>query len=205
MEQHFLRNSLRLYTGDSLDAENNNASSLFSAAMMEKARAHIQMWGRAGGSPYTPSDLHAMLLSGSSGQYLAQRAGVPIGLPSQLWVQGSAAWQSPLPGGLPPGLLGPPPPHRPQLTPPPPPPSSTPSSSSGSPSPTIQVSSSDLRLPKVLFPSSLHRFSPYAASIPRPSPESALRQPHWSDRDGHAKSYNYYQRSLRGDVIFFVG
>lgn len=69
-------------------------------------------------------------------------------------------------GSLPPGLLGPPPPHRPQITPPPPP-SSTPSSS-GSPSPTsVNSSSSELRLPKALFPTNLHRFSPYAVPLSR--------------------------------------
>ncbi|KAF2901902.1 hypothetical protein ILUMI_04284 [Ignelater luminosus] len=175
MEQHFLRNSLRLY-GDPLDAENNNSGSLFSAAMMEKARAHIQMWGRAGGNPYNPSELHAMLLSGTSGQYLA-RAAVPLGLPTQLWSQGSVSWQSPMHSGLPPGLLGPPPPHRPQMTPPPPPPSSTPSSSSGSPSPTTVNSSSDLRLPKALFPSALHRYSPYTPPLSRQTPGSSLSPP----------------------------
>lgn len=179
MEQHFLRSSLRLYPSDSLDAENNNASSLFSAAMMEKARAHIQMWGRAGGSPYNPSELHAMLLSGSPGQqvYLGQRSVVPLGLPSQLWSQGSPSWQSPIHAGLPPGLLGPPPPHRPQMTPPPPP-ASTPSSS-GSPSPTSLSTTSDLRLPKSLF-APLHRYSPYGAmsrQIPT-SPVSPNSRPH---------------------------
>lgn len=163
MDQHFLRNSLRLYSNDPLDAENNNAGSLFSAAMMEKARAQIQMWGRTGGNPYNPSELHALLLSGNPNQhvYLGQRS-VPLGLPSQLWSQ-AASWQSPIHGGLPPGLLGPPPPHRPQLTPPP---SSTPSSS-GSPSPTAVNTSSDLRLPKALFPSGMHRFSPYASPLSR--------------------------------------
>lgn len=165
MDQHFLRSSLRLYSGDSLDAENNNANSLFSAAMMEKARAHIQMWGRAGGSPYNPSELHAFLLNGSPSPqiYLAQRPSVPLGLGGQLWSQGGTSWQSPMHGGLPPGLLGPP--HRPQITPPP---SSTPSSS-GSPSPT-SVSTSDLRLPKAVFPASMHRFSPYASSHSRQAP-----------------------------------
>ncbi|KAF5298384.1 hypothetical protein FQR65_LT01162 [Abscondita terminalis] len=171
MEQHFLRNSLRLY-GDPLDAENNNSGSLFSAAMMEKARAQIQMWGRAGGNPYNPSDLHAMLLSGTPGQYLA-RAAVPLGIHTQLWSQSGVSWPNPIHGGLPPGLLGPPPPHRPQMTPPPPP-SSTPSSSSGSPSPTTVNSSSELRLPKALFPSSLHRFSPYTSPISRQTSSSSI-------------------------------
>ncbi|KAK9730765.1 T-box [Popillia japonica] len=171
MDQHFLRSSLRLYSNDPLDAENNNAGSLFSAAMMEKARAHIQMWGRAGGNPYSPSDLHALLLSGTHTQqvYLGQRAAVPLGLPSQLWSQGGSSWQSPMHAGLPPGLLGPPPPHRPQMTPPPPP-SSTPSSS-GSPSPTsVNTSSSELRLPKAVFPSAMHRFSPYTTTVTRQTP-----------------------------------
>ncbi|KYB27173.1 T-box transcription factor TBX20 [Tribolium castaneum] len=178
MDQHFLRSSLRLYSGDSLDAENNNAGSLFSAAMMEKARAHIQMWGRAsGGAPYNPSELHAFLLNSSPSQqiYLGQRPSVPLGLTSQLWSQGGSSWQSPIHGGLPPGLLGPPPPHRPQMTPPP---SSTPSSS-GSPSPT-SVSTSDLRLPKAVFPSSMHRFSPYASPLPRQAPSLSP-----TSRSGH--------------------
>lgn len=168
MDQHFLRSSLRLYSNDHVDAENNNAN-LFSAAMMEKARAQIQMWGRTGGAPYGPSDLHALLLSSAPSQqvYLSQRSSVNLGLQAQLWGQGGPAWQSPLHGGLPPGLLGPPPPHRPQLTPPP---SSTPSSS-GSPSPTSLNSPSDLRLPKGMF-SGLHRFSPYASPIPRPHASS---------------------------------
>lgn len=86
MDQHFLRSSLRLYSTDPLDAENNNASSLFSAAMMEKARAHIQMWGRTGGgSPYNPADLHA-LLNASQQVYLGQRASIPLGL----WSQGGS-------------------------------------------------------------------------------------------------------------------
>lgn len=169
MDQHFLRNSLRLYSGDPLDAENNNAGALLSAAMMEKARAHIQMWGRAGGSPYNSADLHALLLSGASSQqvYLGQRA-PPMSIPSQLWSQSGGSWQSPLHAGLPPGLLGPPPPHRPQLTPPP---SSTPSSS-GSPSPTSVSASSDLRLPKALFSHGMHRFNPYASPLQRPTNSS---------------------------------
>ncbi|XP_044752352.1 T-box transcription factor TBX20-like [Coccinella septempunctata] len=172
MDQHFLRSSLRLYSNDHMDAENNNAN-IFSAAMMEKARAQIQMWGRTGGTPYGPTDLHALLLSSAPSQqvYLSQRSSVNLGLQAQLWGQGGPAWQSPLHGGLPPGLLGPPPPHRPQLTPPP---SSTPSSS-GSPSPTSLNSPSDLRLPKAMFPG-LHRFSPYASPLPRPNPSSVSPQ-----------------------------
>ncbi|KAK9887432.1 hypothetical protein WA026_022367 [Henosepilachna vigintioctopunctata] len=164
MDQQFLRSSLRLYSNDHLDPENNNPSSIFSAAMMEKARAHIQMWGRTGGVPYNSSDLHAFLLSATPSQqvYLSQRSPVPLGLTAQLWGQSGSSWQSPLHGGLPPGLLGPPPPHRPQITPPP---SSTPSSS-GSPSPTALNSPSDLRLPKAVFPG-LHRFSPYASPMGR--------------------------------------
>lgn len=177
MDQHFLRSSLRLYSGDPLDAENNNASSFFSAAMVEKARAQIQMWGRAGAA-YNPSELQAFLLSGNPTQqlYLGQRSPVPLGIPSQLWAQSGSSWQSPIPGGLPPGLLGPPSAHRPQITPPP---SSTPSSS-GSPSPNSLNTSSDLRLPKVIFPSALHhRFSPYAMSRP---PGSSVSPP---SRQGH--------------------
>lgn len=186
MDQHFLRSSLRLYSGDPLDAENNNAGSLFSAAMMEKARAHIQMWGRAtgGASPYSPGELHALLLSGGGGTpsaqqvYLGQRAAAAAaaGMPLGMWSQGATSpWHQSHQmhgGGLPPGLLGPPAPHRPQMTPPPPPLSSTPSSS-GSPSPTsISTSSADLRLPKAMpaFPS-MHRFSPYA---PRPANQPSV-------------------------------
>lgn len=165
MDQHFLRSSLRLYSSDPLDAENNNASSFFSAAMVEKARAQIQMWGRAGAA-YNPSELHAFLLNSSPNQqvYLGQRSTVPLGL----WSQGGTSWQSPMHGGLPPGLLGPPATHRPQITPPP---SSTPSSS-GSPSPTSVSTSAELRLPKAMFPANLHRFSPYASPLSRPSPSS---------------------------------
>ncbi|CAH1183740.1 unnamed protein product [Phaedon cochleariae] len=154
MDQHFLRSSLRLYSGDPLDAENNNANSFFSAAMVEKARAQIQMWGRAGG-PYSPNDLHAFLLNSSPSNqqvYLSQRPSVPLGI-TQLWPQSAASWQSSMHAGL----LGPPSAHRPQITPPP---SSTPSSS-GSPSPTSVSASSDMRLPKAIFPTAL-RFSPYA-------------------------------------------
>ncbi|CAH0557744.1 unnamed protein product [Brassicogethes aeneus] len=161
MDQHFLRSSLRLYSGDTVDLENNNASSFFSAAMVEKARAQLQMWGRAGAGAYHPSELHAFLMNSSPNQqvYLGQRPQVPLGL----WSQGGASWQSPMHGGLPPGLLGPPSSHRPQMTPPP---SSTPSSS-GSPSPTSVNTSSDLRLPKAMFPSAMHRFSPYANPMQR--------------------------------------
>lgn len=152
MEQHFLRSSLRLYpgAGDPMDSENNNGS-LFSAAMMEKARAHLQLWGR-----YSPGDLHAMLLSGAA-QHVYPRA-----VPTTAWGQPATAWGAALPG-LPPGLLGPPPPppHRPQITPPP---VSTPSS--GSPSPTGGVATAaDLRLPKAVYSS--HRFSPYSQSMAR--------------------------------------
>lgn len=172
MDQHFLRTSLRLYSGESMDAENNNASSLFSAAMMEKARAQIQMWGRASGGPYTPAELHALLLSGAHSQqmYLGQRAAMPL----SLWSQGTSSWQTPIHSSL----LGPP--HRPQLTPPP---SSTPSSS-GSPSPTSVTSpTSELRLPKAVFPSGLHRFSPYVTPISRHQTATAIsptsRPTHW--------------------------
>ncbi|XP_056630944.1 T-box transcription factor TBX20-like [Diorhabda carinulata] len=166
MDQHFLRSSLRLYSGDTLDTENNNASSFFSAAMVEKARAQLQMWGRAGVA-YNSNELQAFLLNSTPNQqvFLGQRQSVPLGIPSHLWNQGSgASWQSPIHSGLPPGLLGPPASHRPQLTPPP---SSTPSSS-GSPSPTSINTSADLRLPKAMFPTAIHhRFSPYA-TISRP-------------------------------------
>nr|CAI5823793.1 unnamed protein product [Callosobruchus analis] len=150
MDQHFLRSSLRLYSAtgsDPLDAENNNASSFFSAAMVEKARAQLQMWGRAGAA-YNPAELHAFLLNSGHQVY---RSTVPLVTPSQLWPQGATSWH--------PGLM------RPQITPPP---SSTPSSS-GSPSPTSVSTSSELRLPKAMFPTALHhRFSPYAP-MSRPS------------------------------------
>ncbi|PSN37644.1 hypothetical protein C0J52_25937 [Blattella germanica] len=185
MEQHFLRSPLRLYS--EMDAENNN--NLFSAAMMEKARVHLQMWGRTGGPPYSPAELHTLLMNGAG-----PGAGPPVGppqmyalgspgrgagpppcplpmpLPAHLWASGggqaSSPWSSH--GSLPPGLLGPPPPpppnahSHPQLTPPPPPTSS--SSSSGSPSPSSSSSSSELRLPRPIFPgvSGLQqRYSPY--------------------------------------------
>lgn len=155
MEQHFLRSSLRLYPGggnDPMDSENNNGS-LFSAAMMEKARAHLQLWGR-----YSPGDIHAMLLSGAA-QHVYPRAVPSWGQPG-----GASPWGQPGLPGLPPGLLGPPPVpshHRPQITPPP---STTPSS--GSPSPTSPTSAADLRLPKMY---SSHRFSPYSQGGGAPS------------------------------------
>ncbi|KAF7278334.1 hypothetical protein GWI33_008549 [Rhynchophorus ferrugineus] len=165
MDQHFLRSSLRLYGGESIDAENNNAN-FFSAAMMEKARAHLQMWNRAGAAAaaYNPSELHAFLLNSSSQQmFLGQRTAMPLGLSSHLWSQGGASWPSTIHQALPPGLLGS---SRPQMTPPP---ASTPSSS-GSPSPTSVASSTELRLPKPVFPSTMHhRFSPYASPLSRPS------------------------------------
>nr|CAH7758249.1 unnamed protein product [Callosobruchus chinensis] len=100
MDQHFLRSSLRLYSGsDPLDAENNNASSFFSAAMVEKARAQLQMWGRAGAA-YNPAELHAFLLNSGHQVY---RSTVPLVTPSQLWPQGATSWH--------PGLM------RPQITP----------------------------------------------------------------------------------------
>ncbi|XP_030751182.1 T-box transcription factor TBX20-like [Sitophilus oryzae] len=182
MDQHFLRSSLRLYGGESpLDAENNNANSFFSAAMMEKARAHIQMWNRAGAAAaaaYNPSELHAFLLNSSSQQmFLNQRSSMPLGLGSHLWSQGGASWQNAIHQGIPPGLLTTS--SRPQLTPPP---ASTPSSS-GSPSPTSITSSSEVRLPKAVFPQSAmhhhhqHRFSPYASPLSRPS-SAASRSNH---------------------------
>uniref|UniRef100_A0A6P7EZ53 T-box transcription factor TBX20-like n=1 Tax=Diabrotica virgifera virgifera TaxID=50390 RepID=A0A6P7EZ53_DIAVI len=168
MDQHFLRSSLRLYSGDSMDSENNNASSFFSAAMVEKARAQLQMWGRAG-SAYNSSELHAFLLNSAhmpnQQMFFGQRQSIPLGIPTHLWNQGgSTSWQSPIHGGLPAGLLGPPSQHRPQITPPP---ASTPSSS-GSPSPTSISTSTDLKLPKAVFPTAFHhRFSPYS-SLSRP-------------------------------------
>lgn len=166
MEQHFLRSSLRLYPGgDPMDSENNNGS-LFSAAMMEKARAHLQLWGR-----YSPGDLHAMLLSGAAQQMY------PRAVPTSAWGQPGAVspWGQPGLPGLPPGLLGPPPPpshHRPQITPPP---STTPSS--GSPSPTSPSSAADLRLPKPVYSS--HRFSPYSQAMARQlSPTSSSPRHH---------------------------
>lgn len=176
MDQHFLRSSLRLYTGEAIDAENNNANSLFSAAMVEKARAHLQLWNRAGAaSAYNPSELHAFLVNSSNPQmFLGQRPGVPL-LGGHLY--SGSPWQTPIHQSLPPGLLG----ARPQITPPP---ASTPSSS-GSPSPTsISTSQSELRLPKPVFPSTLHhRFSPYATPLIR-SVASSLsptgsRTSHW--------------------------
>jgi len=176
MEPHFLRSPLRLYS--ELDAENNN--SLFSAAMMEKARVHLQMWGRTG-SPHSPADLHSLLMNGAGpgagpplgpphmyGLSSASRGGppscqLPMPLPAHLWASGSGGqttspWSSSasVHASLPPGLLGPPPPPPPnahshtQLTPPPPPTSS--SSSSGSPSPSSSSSPAELRLPRPVFP-----------------------------------------------------
>lgn len=164
MEQHFLRSQLRLYPGagggpDPMDQENNNAAaaaaaaaaagSLFSAAMMEKARAHLQVWGRAAPTAYTSAgDLHATML--------AYRG-------AALWGQW-APQPPPVHAGLPPGLLGPPPPpphssHRPQLTPPPSATSTPSSSNGGSPSPT---SAADLRLPKAMFS---NRYTPYPSPV----------------------------------------
>ncbi|XP_060517409.1 T-box transcription factor TBX20-like [Cylas formicarius] len=177
MDQQFLRSSLRLYSGgDSLDAENNNANSFFSAAMVEKARAQLQMWNRAGA--YHPSELHAFLLNSSGQQmFLGQRSPVPLGLSTHLWSQGGSSWQNHIHQALAPGLLGPP---RPQMTPPP---SSTPSSS-GSPSPNSVNTSTELRLLKPLFPSALHhggsRFSPYATPMSKSDGSTTLspRQSH---------------------------
>ncbi|XP_069698760.1 T-box transcription factor TBX20-like [Periplaneta americana] len=180
MEQHFLRSPLRLYSD--MDAENNN--SLFSAAMMEKARAHLQMWGRTGGAPYPPAELHSLLVSGAGPPQMYARGGpppcpLPMPLPAHLWggAGGGAgqAWSSP---GLPPGLLGPPPPpnahSHPQLTPPPP---TSSSSSSGSPSPASSSSSAaELRLPRPIFPgmSGLQqRYSPYQLVPKQLSPPAA--------------------------------
>lgn len=187
MNDHFIRSPLRLYSD--IDAENNNTS-LFSAAMMEKARAHLQMWGRtaAAGGGYSPADLHALLMNSapSSGmQMYIQNRGLPMPLPAHLWVSsgpspGTASpWTPNSHPGLPPGLLGPPPPpptstasttQPTQLTPPP-----GSSSSSGSPSPSSS-SSADLRLSRPIFPgmgNMQHRYSPYHL-VPKqlsPSPD----------------------------------
>jgi T-box protein 20 len=186
MEQHFLRSPLRLCA--EMDTENNN--SLYSAAMMEKARAHLQMWGRTGGPPYSPAELHTLLMNGAGPgagpppMYALgspSRGGppppcqIPMPLPAHLWAGGAGGGHPPSPwstqasvhASLPPGLLGPPPlppPNahsHPQLTPPPPATSS--SSSSGSPSPS-SPSPAELRLPRPIFPgmSGLQqRYSPY--------------------------------------------
>ncbi|KDR17764.1 T-box protein H15, partial [Zootermopsis nevadensis] len=197
MEQHFLRSPLRLYS--ELDAENNN--SLFSAAMMEKARAHLQMWGRTGGPSYSPAELHTLLMNGAGPpvgppQMYAlsspSRGGpppcqLPMPLPAHLWTSGgggqtSSPWSSPasMHASLPPGLLGPPPPpppnahSHPQLTPPPTATSS--SSSSGSPSPSSSSSPAELRLPRPIFPgmSGLQqRYSPYHLVSKQLSPPAA--------------------------------
>ena len=184
MEQHFLRSPLRLYS--EMDVENNN--SLFSAAMMEKARVHLQMWGRTGGSPYSPAELHTLLMNGAGPgagpPQMYPRGGpppcpIPMPLPAHLWASGGGSPQTPY-GSLPPGLLGPPPPppnahSHPQLTPPPPPTSS--SSSSGSPSPSSSSSASELRLPRPIFPgmSGLQqRYSPYHIVSKQLSPSTAV-------------------------------
>lgn len=158
VDQHFLRSPLRLYS--EVDAENNN--SLFSAAMMEKARAHLSLWGRtAGAAPYPSAELHALLLNGGSAPppmwANSNRSALPpLPLPAHLWAGGGGsgpgggqAWA----GGL--------------LTPP-----TSSSSSSGSPSP-----SSELRLPRPVFP---QRFSPYplaGGGRKQPSPPAA---PQWT-------------------------
>ncbi|KAK6623198.1 hypothetical protein RUM43_009050 [Polyplax serrata] len=185
MNDHFIRSPLRMYSD--VDAENNNTS-LFSAAMMEKARAHLQMWGRsaaaaaaaggAGAPGYSSADLHALLMNaapGSGMQMYVQNRGLPMPLPAHLWIgsgppPGTASpWTPNSHPGLPPGLLGPPLPpssssatsgssHPAQLTPPP-----GSSSSSDSPSPSSS-SSADLRMSRPIFPgmgSIQHRFSPY--------------------------------------------
>lgn len=176
MNDHFMRSPLRLYSD--VDAENNNTS-LFSAAMMEKARAHLQMWGRGsatGTSGYSSADFHALLMNSapnSGMQMYVQNRGLPMPLPAHLWISsgpspGTASpWTPNSHPGLPPGLLGPPlppansssvPSHPTQLTPPP-----GSSSSSDSPSPSSS-SSADLRLSRPIFPgvgNMQHRFSPY--------------------------------------------
>lgn len=141
MEQHFLRSPLRLYSD--MDAENNNSGSLFSAAMMEKARAQLQLWGR-GGPAYSPGEM--TMIPGYGGGR--------IPLPAHLW-GGQPPWtNSQTHAGLPPGLLGPPMAPRPsQITPPPP---TTPSSSSGSPSP-----SNEMKTWRPVYPKQHQRFSPF--------------------------------------------
>uniref|UniRef100_A0A1B6CF21 T-box domain-containing protein n=1 Tax=Clastoptera arizonana TaxID=38151 RepID=A0A1B6CF21_9HEMI len=148
MEQHFLRSPLRLYSD--MDAENNNSGSLFSAAMMEKARAQLQLWGR-GGPPFNPGDI-PMIPGYGAGR---------VPLPAHLW-GGQPSWTNAQAHGLPPGLLGPPMAPRPtQITPPPP---TTPSSSSGSPSP------NDMKPWRPVFPKQHQRFSPF--QMPKQQHES---------------------------------
>lgn len=187
MDQHFLRAPMRLLS--ELDAENNNAS-LFSATLMEKARTQLQMWGRAsgmpgaGGAPYSPAELHALLLSGTPQLY----GRMPLPLP-HLWASasGSGGWpgQGGMPG-LPAGLLGPPPPHnhpqhhpqasapgRPQGSPPPTTTTSacsSPSPSGGGPSP---LELRELRLPRPIFPgmSPMPQRFPYGPSPGAPGPK----------------------------------
>jgi len=164
VNEHFIRSPLRLYS--EMDSENNN--SFLSAAMMEKARAQLQMWGRAGGA-YSAADLHSLLLSAP--QMYVQNRGLPMPLPAHLWVSAggpvpTSPWTPSSHPGLPPGLLGPPPPAPPaQLTPPP-----ASSSSSGSPSPSAH-SPSEPRLSRPIFPGmAQHRFSPYSIGSKLPSP-----------------------------------
>lgn len=163
VNEHFIRSPLRLYS--EVDAENNN--SLFSAAMMEKARAQLQMWGRAGGG-YSPADLHTLLLTAP--QMYVQNRGLPMPLPAHLWVSAgspgpASPWTPNAHPGLPPGLLGPPPAPSSQLTPPP-----ASSSSSGSPSPSAS-SPSEARVSRPIFPGmAQHRFSPYSLGSKLPSP-----------------------------------
>ena len=169
MEQHFLRSPLRLYS--EMDAENNN--SLFSAAMMEKARVHLQMWGRTGGPPYSPAELHTLLMNGAGPgagpPQMYPRGGpppcpIPMPLPAHLWATGGGSPQASY-GSLPPGLLGPPPP-----------PTSS-SSSSGSPSPSSSSSASELRLPRPIFPGMgglQQRYSPYHIVSKQLSPSTAV-------------------------------
>ncbi|XP_054282633.1 T-box transcription factor TBX20-like [Macrosteles quadrilineatus] len=132
MEQHFLRSPLRLYSD--MDSD-NNSNTLFSAAMMEKARAQLQLWGRGPGYP--------------GGEVMLPYPGARVPMGPGLW------------GSQYPGLLLPPPvPPPQQITPPPPSTSaaSTPSSSSGSPQPSP---SDKLPRPAAVFPTPQHRFSPY--------------------------------------------
>ncbi|KAK3922423.1 T-box protein H15 [Frankliniella fusca] len=210
MDQHFLRAPMRLLS--ELDAENNNAS-LFSASLMEKARTQLQMWGRAqagavpgGGAPYTPAELHALLLSGTPQLY----GRMPLPLP-HLWASAAGAvgaagasggvpgWQGGMPG-LPAGLLGPPPPpHGPPPGAPPPPPQrpqvsppptttttsacSSPSPSGGAPPPLELRDLRDLRLPRPIFPgmSPMQQRFPYGqhpgAPAPKPLSPPAVSDP----------------------------
>ncbi|XP_049857135.1 T-box transcription factor TBX20-like isoform X2 [Schistocerca gregaria] len=169
VDQHFLRSpALRLYS--EMDAENNNAAAaaaaaaaagggagFFSAAMMEKARAHLSLWGR----PYSPAELHALLGAAAvqSPPLWAAASGAgpgaprmpPLPLAGHLWAGGGAP--APIP---PPAAAAPAPAPQSSWSVLSPPPTSS-SSSSGSPSPS-SAGAAELRLPRPVFP---QRFSPY--------------------------------------------